>query len=85
MKQIFDKKTRKIKQKGEDRQLISELGKNGRGRPREVEYLIKEGANPNATTKEGLNMLHWAIHNKHFECVPLLLEKHADITARIPP
>jgi hypothetical protein len=46
---------------------------------------LREGANPNAVTKDGLSMLHNAIRNRHFEAIPVLLEADADITARIPP
>ena len=57
----------------------------GRGRPKEVEYILREGANPNAITKEGLNMLHLAIRNKHFECIPILLDRNANINAKVFP
>ena len=70
---------------GEDRQLIKELGKNGRGRPREVEYLLKEGANPNAKTKDGLSMLHLAIRNRHIDAIAPLIKQGADIKFKIPP
>jgi len=71
--------------KGEDRQLIKEIGKQGRGRPKEVRHLLNEGANPNAVTKDGLSVLHLAIRYKHFECIPILLESSADINFKIPP
>lgn len=70
---------------GEDRQLIKEIGKNGRGRAKEVEYLLKEGANPNATTKDGLSMLHLAIRNRHIDAIPALIKQGADIKSKIPP
>ena len=72
-------------QKGEDRQLLKELGRSGRGRPREVEFLLKEGANPNAKTKDGVSALHTALRNRHFEAVPVLLDADADIKAKLPP
>ena len=71
--------------KGEDRQLIKELNKQGRGRAKEIKHLLNEGANPNAVTKDGLTALHAAIRNKHFECIPILLEANADIRAKVPP
>ena len=71
--------------KAEDRQLAKELSRNGRGRPREVEELINEGANPNAKTKDGVTMLHYAIRNKHLDCIPVLLKAKADIEAKVPP
>ena len=55
--------------KPEDRQLIKELSKEGKGRPKEVAFLLNEGANPNAVTKDGLNMLHLAMKNRHFESI----------------
>lgn len=71
--------------KGEDRQLIKELSKQGRGRPKEIRHLLNEGANPNAVTNDGLSILHTAIRNRHYECIPLLLESDADIKAKVPP
>lgn len=69
---------------GEDRQLVKELSKQGRGRPKEVRNLLNEGANAKAVTKDGLTMLHLAVKNKHFECVPILAEANADIDAQLP-
>ena len=76
--QVEDKLT------GEDRQLVKELSKQGRGRPKEVRNLLNEGANAKAVTKDGLTMLHLAVKNKHFECVPILAEANADIDAQLP-
>lgn len=64
---------------------MKELSKNGRGRGIEVEYLLKEGANPNAVTKDGVSMLHAAIRNRHYDCIPVLIKSHADIKAKVPP
>lgn len=65
--------------------MIKELSKTGRGRPKEVEYLLKEGADPNAVTKDGVSVLHSAIRNRHFDSIPILLERNADIKAKVPP
>ncbi len=70
--------------KAEDRQLIKELSKNGKGRMKEVLFIIREGANPNAVTKNGLSMLHTALKNRHFECIPVLLKEKADIEKKMP-
>ena len=70
---------------GEDRQLVKELSKTGKGRAKEVRHLLNEGANPNAVTKERVSVLHLAIRHGHLECVPILLESDADIRAKVPP
>ena len=64
---------------------MKELGRNGKGRPKEVEYILKEGADPNAVTKEGVSALHLAIRNRHYECIPVLVDRNADIKAKVPP
>jgi cytochrome c len=61
------------------------LGKNGKGRYKEVKYLLSEGANPNAETKDGVSMLHYAIRNRHYDCVKVLLDADANIKAKIKP
>lgn len=70
---------------GEDRQLLKEIGKSGKGRPNEVEALVKEGANPNVKNPDGLSALFCAIRNRHYDCVPVLIRNHADVKARCPP
>jgi ankyrin repeat protein len=69
---------------GEDRQLIKELSKQGRGRPKEVRNLLNEGANAKAITKDGVSLIHLAVKNRHFECVPVLVEANADINSKLP-
>lgn len=64
---------------------MKELSKTGKGRAKEIRHLLNEGANPNAITKDRLSVLHLAIRNRHFECIPILLESDADIKAKIPP
>ena len=60
------------------------MSKQGRGRAKEVRNLLNEDANAKAVTKDGLTMLHLAVKNKHFECVPILVEANADIDAQLP-
>ncbi len=74
----------KIITKGEDLQLLKELSRNGKGRPKEVLSLIREGANPNLTTKNGLSVLVTAIRNRHYDCIPILLKEKADVKKQIP-
>jgi ankyrin repeat protein len=70
---------------GEDRQLLKEVGKNGRGRPNEVEHILNEGANPNAKSKDGVSALHSALRNRHYDCIPILIRAGADKDAKCPP
>lgn len=65
--------------------MFKELSKEGKGRLREVKQFLQEGANVNAVNKDGLNALHLAIRNKHFECITTILDGNVDIAARIPP
>ena len=74
-----------IFKKPEDRQLFKELSKDGKGHLREVTQFLQEGANVNAVNKDGLNALHLAIRNKHFDCISTILDANVDITSRIPP
>jgi ankyrin repeat protein len=48
-----------------------------RGDATAVETLLRYGANPNTTSKLGLNALHWAIESKTSACTKLLLEHGA--------
>lgn len=64
---------------------MKEIGKSGRGRAHEVDSLIKEGANPNAKTSDGLSVIFAAIRNRHYECVPVLVRNGADVKVRCPP
>jgi hypothetical protein len=85
---VYSSKKRQSEQDkltAEDRQLLKELSKTGKGNAKEVAYLIGEGANPNAVTREGLSMLHVAMKNRHFDCMPVLIEKKADLEKRLPP
>ncbi|NXE23317.1 DZAN1 protein, partial [Ardeotis kori] len=63
----------------ESRQLLDELGPNGKGRITLVEQLLSEGADPNCTSDEGRPALTVAVLNKHMEAITLLVQKGADV------
>ena len=51
---------------------------------KEVRSLLNEGANAKVITKDGFSMLHLAVKNKHFECVPILIDANADVNFKLP-
>lgn len=53
------------------------------GEAEEVNRLIDEGADPNATTKDsnGFTALHWAVLGCHLKTVEVLLRRKADPNA----
>ncbi|NWR59794.1 DZAN1 protein, partial [Bucorvus abyssinicus] len=63
----------------ESRQLLDELGSNGKGRITLVEQLLSEGADPNCISDEDRPVLTVAVLNKHAEAISLLVQKGADI------
>ncbi|XP_049689844.1 double zinc ribbon and ankyrin repeat-containing protein 1 isoform X1 [Accipiter gentilis] len=63
----------------ESRQLLEELGPNGKGRITLVERLLQEGADPNCIGDEDRPALTVAVLNKHAEAISLLVQKGADI------
>ncbi|NWI70650.1 DZAN1 protein, partial [Todus mexicanus] len=63
----------------ESRQLLNELGPNGKGRTTLVEQLLSEGADPNCISNEDRPALTVAVLNKHAEAISLLAQKGADI------
>uniref|UniRef100_A0A8C0B7C1 DZANK-type domain-containing protein n=1 Tax=Buteo japonicus TaxID=224669 RepID=A0A8C0B7C1_9AVES len=63
----------------ESRQLLEELGPNGKGRITLVERLLQEGADPNCIGDENRPALTVAVLNKHAEAISLLVQKGADI------
>ncbi|KFO93728.1 Double zinc ribbon and ankyrin repeat-containing protein 1, partial [Buceros rhinoceros silvestris] len=63
----------------ESRQLLDELGSNGKGRITLVEQLLNEGADPNCISDEDRPVLTVAVLNKHAEAISLLVQKGADI------
>ncbi|CAD5118152.1 DgyrCDS6888 [Dimorphilus gyrociliatus] len=65
-------------------QLLRELGKNGEGRPSEIEQLIEEGADPNGTNKDGVPVLQVAVKNSHTDAIPVLIDSGADVNKKGP-
>ncbi|NXD79137.1 DZAN1 protein, partial [Halcyon senegalensis] len=61
------------------RQLLDELGPNGKGRITLVEQLLSEGADPNFISDEDRPALTVAVLNKRTEAISLLVQKGADI------
>ncbi|KFQ71457.1 Double zinc ribbon and ankyrin repeat-containing protein 1, partial [Phaethon lepturus] len=63
----------------QSRQLLDELGPNGKGRITLVEQFLSEGADPNCISDEDRPALTVAVLNKHVEAISLLVQKGADI------
>uniref|UniRef100_A0A8C2SUN2 Double zinc ribbon and ankyrin repeat-containing protein 1 n=1 Tax=Coturnix japonica TaxID=93934 RepID=A0A8C2SUN2_COTJA len=63
----------------ESRQLLDELGPNGKGRITLIEQLLSEGADPNCISDEARPALTVAVLNRHAEAISLLVQKGADI------
>ncbi|NXL02268.1 DZAN1 protein, partial [Mesembrinibis cayennensis] len=63
----------------ESRQLLDELGPNGKGRIILIEQLLREGADPNCISDEDRPALTVAVLNKHAEAISLLVQKGADV------
>ncbi|NXQ78774.1 DZAN1 protein, partial [Nyctibius grandis] len=63
----------------QSRQLLDELGPNGKGRITLVEQLLSKGADPNCISDEDRPALTVAVLNKHAEAISLLVQKGADI------
>ncbi|NWU50229.1 DZAN1 protein, partial [Dromas ardeola] len=69
----------------QSRELLDELGPNGKGRITLVEQLLREGADPNCTSEEDRPALTVAVLNKHAEAISLLVQKGADIDQQSGP
>ncbi|NXX18367.1 DZAN1 protein, partial [Podargus strigoides] len=69
----------------ESRQLLDELGPNGKGRITLIEQLLSGGADPNCTSNEERPALTVAVLNKHVEAISLLVQKGADIDQQSGP
>ncbi|NXV13240.1 DZAN1 protein, partial [Cepphus grylle] len=67
------------------RQVLDELGPNGKGRITVVEQLLSEGADPNRTSDMDRPALTVAVLNKHAEATSLLVQKGADIDQQSGP
>lgn len=65
-------------------QLLRELGKNGEGRPSEIEQLVEEGADPNGTNKDGVPAIQVAVKNLHTDAIPVLIDLGADVNKKGP-
>ncbi|NXX80613.1 DZAN1 protein, partial [Urocolius indicus] len=63
----------------ESRQLLDELGPNGKGSITLIEHLLNEGADPNCINDENQPALTVAVLNKHVDAIALLVQKGADI------
>ncbi|KAJ7396604.1 double zinc ribbon and ankyrin repeat-containing protein 1 [Pitangus sulphuratus] len=63
----------------ESRQLLDELGPNGKGRITFMEQLLNEGADPNCINDEDQPALTVAVLNKHTEAISFLVQRGADI------
>ncbi|XP_074434933.1 double zinc ribbon and ankyrin repeat-containing protein 1 isoform X2 [Larus michahellis] len=69
----------------QSRQLLDELGPNGKGRIPVVEQLLSEGADPNHTSDKDRPALTVAVLKKHAEPISLLMQKGADIDQQSGP
>ncbi|XP_072187140.1 double zinc ribbon and ankyrin repeat-containing protein 1 isoform X3 [Excalfactoria chinensis] len=63
----------------ESKQLLDELGPNGKGRITLIEQLLSEGADPNCISDEDRPALTVAVLNRHAEAISLLVQKGADV------
>uniref|UniRef100_W5NFB6 Double zinc ribbon and ankyrin repeat-containing protein 1 n=1 Tax=Lepisosteus oculatus TaxID=7918 RepID=W5NFB6_LEPOC len=68
-----------------DRQLLQELGPQGRGRISVVQQLLDEGADPNHLNSDGRPALTVAVLGGHHEAIPVLVHKGADIDQQSGP
>ncbi|NXS97990.1 DZAN1 protein, partial [Jacana jacana] len=66
----------------QSRQLLDELGPNGKGRVTLIEQLLSEGADPNCLSDEDRPALTAAVLHRRTEAISLLLQRGADIDQR---
>ncbi|NXO71634.1 DZAN1 protein, partial [Phainopepla nitens] len=69
----------------ESRQLLDELGRNGKGRITFIEQLLSDGADPNSLSEEERPALTVAVLNKHTGAISPLVHKGADIDQQSGP
>lgn len=67
-----------------DKTLLKEVGKNGEGRPQEIEQLVDEGANVNCQNRDGFTPLFVAVLNKHVDAIPVLVQNKAELNKKGP-
>ncbi|XP_005992979.1 double zinc ribbon and ankyrin repeat-containing protein 1 [Latimeria chalumnae] len=89
-----NKKSKRIKRKvldkeeklpPEERHLLKEVGPKGEGRISVVKQLLDEGADPNCTNNDDRPALTAAVLNQHYEVIPVLVQKGADIDQQSGP
>ncbi|XP_066553211.1 double zinc ribbon and ankyrin repeat-containing protein 1 [Amia ocellicauda] len=68
-----------------DKQLLKELGPDGKGRISVTQQLLDEGADPNSLSSDGRPALTVAVLGKHHEVLPVLVHKGADIDQQSGP
>uniref|UniRef100_A0ABK0LHT6 Double zinc ribbon and ankyrin repeat-containing protein 1 n=1 Tax=Rattus norvegicus TaxID=10116 RepID=A0ABK0LHT6_RAT len=69
----------------ENRLLLEEVGSTGKGRLSVLEQLLDEGADPNCCDSQGRPAVIVAVVNKHFEAIPVLAQRGADIDQQWGP
>uniref|UniRef100_A0A8C9SNB3 Double zinc ribbon and ankyrin repeat domains 1 n=1 Tax=Scleropages formosus TaxID=113540 RepID=A0A8C9SNB3_SCLFO len=67
------------------KQLLMEVGPEGKGQISVVQQLLDEGADPSCQDSKGLPALTVAVVNQHHEVIPLLVQKGADIDEQSGP
>ncbi|KAL4612838.1 double zinc ribbon and ankyrin repeat-containing protein 1 [Arapaima gigas] len=68
-----------------DKQLLREVGPEGKGQIAVVQQLLDEGADPSCQDSDGRPALTVAVMNQHQEVIPLLVQKGADINQQSGP
>ncbi|XP_018606364.2 double zinc ribbon and ankyrin repeat-containing protein 1 [Scleropages formosus] len=80
---IFQNEEKVLESK--DKQLLMEVGPEGKGQISVVQQLLDEGADPSCQDSKGLPALTVAVVNQHHEVIPLLVQKGADIDEQSGP
>ncbi|XP_030107026.1 double zinc ribbon and ankyrin repeat-containing protein 1 isoform X7 [Mus musculus] len=69
----------------ENKLLLEEVGSSGKGRLSVLEQLLDEGADPNCCDSQGRPAVIVAVVNKHYEAIPVLAQRGADIDQQWGP
>ncbi|XP_029330376.1 double zinc ribbon and ankyrin repeat-containing protein 1 isoform X2 [Mus caroli] len=69
----------------ENKLLLEEVGSSGKGRLPVLEQLLDEGADPNCCDSQGRPAVIVAVVNKHYEAIPVLAQRGADIDQQWGP